>query len=94
MKEDDKSCLKMYLEVEINVIFMEVKIKFIMNELKFIFFDNIFYCILNRFDVIIFVFNYYKGLLVIECYVLVCDSEERVKVIGLVLYVVFWEGYF
>lgn len=95
MKVGDKLNLKMYLDVECDgVNFIEVKIKFIMKELKFIVLKNIFYCILNRIDIIIFVFNYYKSLLVVECYVVVCDSEDKVKFIVLVLYVVFCEGYF
>lgn len=95
VKDDDKSCPKMYLEVETNgVKFTEVKTKSTMNESKFISLDNISYCTLNRLDATIFAFNHHKGPSVIECHALACDSEERAKAIGLALYAAFREGHF
>lgn len=95
VKEDEKNCPKMYLEVGTDgVKFTEVKSKSTMKESKVISLENISYCTLNRIDATIFAFNHHQGLSVVECHALACDSEERAKAIGLAFYAAFREGHF
>lgn len=94
-KIDDRSCPKMYLEVETDgVKFTEVKTKSTMKESKFIALKNISYCTLNRIDTTIFAFNHHKSPSVVECHAVACESEDKAKSIALALYAAFREGHF
>ena len=94
-KVDDKSCPKMYLEVDHDgVKFTEMKAKSTMKESMFIALKNISYCTLNRIDTTIFAFNHHKSSSVVECHAVSCDSEDKAKSIALALYAAFREGHF